>query len=288
MIRLSRWTAVVATLILTVLGAPAAVADDSPPFTSFIAPTDGMYAEVGEPVLITGAGLTPEGHPATKVELTFDDGASWVDVDWPTWPWRYVITPGQPGDITFRARAWVYDTLGETSPPRTLHVGTSGPLAPVNCTPGCSLGTVTSPLPHDDSDAQPVELGVRFAVDRPERLTRVSFKRGTYVGPLTIRVWGPDGTLLREQVEPYSAPGTDLFPAINPPVLLQPNVDYVVSYYTPEGGYQVNEDYYIGTLLHAPFIARADAGVYHYGQGGGFPTDTWGHSNYTIYPYVTT
>lgn len=287
MMRLPRWTAVVATLTLSMLGAPAAVADDSLPFVNFHTPTDGMYAQVGEPVVLTGSGLTREGHPATKVELTFDGGATWIDVGWPTWPWRYLVTPTEPGDITFRARAWVHDTLGETSAPRTLHVGTSGPLAPADCTPGCSLGSIGR-ASREDSDTQPVELGVRFAVDRPERLTGVSIKRGTYTGPITVRVWGPGGTLLREQTEPSSAPGTDLFPRINPPIPLRPNVDYVVSYYTPDGGYRVVEDHYVGTLLWAPFIARTDAGVYRYGNGGGFPTDTFAHSDYAVYPYVST
>jgi hypothetical protein len=88
-----------------------------------------------------------------------------------------------------------------------------------------------SESPHNEIDPVPVELGVRFAVDRPGWLNRVTFQRGMYRGPVTIRVWGPGGT-----------------------------------------------------LFHAPYIVRADAGVYRYGEGGGFPTDTWHHSNYTIYP----
>ena len=98
-------------------------------------------------------------------------------------------------------------------------------------------------------------------------------------------MWGPGGALLHEQIVP---PTTliQAMVAIDPPVPVQPGADYVVSYYTPEGGYRVTEDFYIGTLFHAPYIVRADAGVYRYGEGGGVPTDTWNHSNYTIYPYI--
>ncbi|TCO49762.1 DUF4082 domain-containing protein [Actinocrispum wychmicini] len=284
MFRLSRWTAVVATLTLTVFGAPVAAADDSP-FSSIYTPTDGVRAEVGEPVLLTGGSIMPNGTAAERVELTFDDGATWIGIDWPTLPWHYLLTPTQPGDITFRARGWFGDTVGETSPPRTFRVGTGSPLGPANCDLGCFY--TSSAFPHNEPDTDPVELGVRFTVDRPLRLNAAYLVRGTYQGPITVRVWGPDGTLLHEHVDSVRGEWPALLSApIDPPVPLQPNVDYVVSYYTPQGGYRQNEDFFIGTLLSETFTFRADAGVFHYGEGGGFPTDTWGHSNYAIFPHV--
>jgi hypothetical protein len=280
MLRLLRWTAVVAAITLTVSGTPAANAD-TPPWSGFHSPSEGSRAEVGETVLITGYAYLGEGTPADKVELTFDEGATWADVDG-LGSWRYLLTPTQPGDITVRVRAWYNGNLGDTSPPRTLHVGTSSPILPVNCQWGCTFREYE--FPQDDIDRLPVELGVRFAVDRPGRLNAVTFERGAYRGAVTIRVWGQGGILLHEHVEPPTTSGRTNA-TIDPPVQVQPGTDYVVSYYTPEGGYRATENFYIGTLLHAPYIVRADAGVYRYGEGGGFPTDTWNHSNYTIYPY---
>jgi hypothetical protein len=258
-------------------GTPAAAA--AAPWSGFYSPSAGSRAEVGEDVLITGYAYLGEGTPADKVELTFDEGATWVDVDG-LGSWRYLLTPTEPGDITFRVRAWYNGNAGDTSPQRTLHVGTPGSVAPVTCP--CAFREYE--FPRDDPDTLPVELGVRFAVDRPGHLNAVTFERGAYRGPVTVRVWGPGGTLLHEHVEAPPTSGRTDAP-INPPVPVQPGADYVVSYYTPEGGYRASEDFYIGTLFHAPYIVRADAGVYHYGEDGGFPADSWNHSNYTIYPY---
>ncbi|MBP2326728.1 hypothetical protein JOF56_007113 [Kibdelosporangium banguiense] len=281
MFRLLRWTAVLAVLTLAVFGAPAAMASTAPWHVVY-SPSVGARAEVGEPVLITGYSYIGEGTPADSVELTFDGGVTWAEADiyW-NGSWRYLFTPTQPGDIAFNMRGWYKGQLGDVSPPRTLHVGTPGSLAPVVCP--CNFREYEAP--RNEIDPLPVELGVRFAVDRPSWLYGVTFQRGTYRGPVTIRVWGPGGTLLHEQDEPASTTGYTSV-TIAPSVPLQPGADYVVSYYTPEGGYQASENYYTGTLFHAPFIVRADAGVYHYGEGGGFPTDTWYQSNYTIYPAV--
>lgn len=282
MLRLSRWTAVLAAITLVVFGAPAALASVGPWFVVY-SPSAGASAEVGEPVLITGYAYVGEGTPADRVELTFDDGATWTDGDINgVGSWHYLFTPTQTGDVTFHLRGWYNGTLGDPSSPHTVHVGTPGSLAPVSCP--CTF-TEHKP-PQNDIDTLPVELGVRFAVDRPGRLTGFRFQRGTYRGAVTVRVWGSGGTLLHEHVV---APTTDgqTYGTFNLPVPVQPNVDYVVSYYTPAGGYRASEDHYTGTLFRAPYVVRADAGVYRYGEGGGFPTNTWNHSNYTIYPYFT-
>jgi hypothetical protein len=276
---LRRWMTVLAVVGMAVSGAPAATASIAPWHVVY-SPSVGASAEVGEPILITGYSYIGEGTPAHVVELTFDEGVTWTEADiYPTGSWRYLFTPTQSGDVTFRMRGWYNGELGDVSEPRTFHVGTPGSLAPINCP--CTFRESESP--HNDIDPVPVELGVRFAVDRPGWLNGVTFQRGMYRGPVTIRVWGPGGTLLHEHAEPTSTTGYTSA-AINPPVQAQPGTDYVVSYYTPEGGYQASENYYTGTLFHAPYIVRAGAGVYRYGEGGGFPTDTWYHSNYTIYP----
>jgi hypothetical protein len=56
--------------------------------------------------------------------------------------------------------------------------------------------------------------------------------------------------------------------------------EYVVSYYTSEGGYASTEDYFSASMVIAPYTMPKGAGVYSY--GGGFPADTWNDSNYWI------
>ncbi|MEV6713646.1 DUF4082 domain-containing protein [Lentzea sp. NPDC051208] len=58
--------------------------------------------------------------------------------------------------------------------------------------------------------------------------------------------------------------------------------EYVVSYYTPAGGYKATENYFIGNLAQTLFKIPVNAGVYSY--SGGFPADTWFGGNYGIEP----
>jgi hypothetical protein len=277
MLQLSRWAAIAAAIAMTVVGAPNAAAQNNAGWIQ--TPSTGASAAVGEVVVISGYAMIGEGTGPDRVEITFDEGDTWTEADG-LYAWRYQITPTQPGDITFQVRAW-FAALAEPqfSDPRTLHVGTPGSLAPITCP--CSLHA--HHFPPLDVDPLPVELGQRFSVDRPGRVTGLVFTRGTYQGPVTARVWGPGGVLLHQQAVPTTI-GTYAHVDLTTAVPVQPGADYVVSYHTPQGGYRVSEDFYTGTLYRAPFVVRADAGVYRYGVDGGFPTDTWNHSNYEIYP----
>ncbi len=279
MLRLSRWVAVGVAVAVSVFGAPAAGASLGP-WSDFIAPTPDGRVEVGETVLLMGYAYLGEGTPADVTELSLDDGATWFEADGRPGAWRYLLTPTEPGDITMRVRAWYNGNLGDTSPARILHVGTPAPLPPISCVITCTFWG--NEAPQDDTDTAPVELGTRFSVDRPGQLTGVTFERGAYRGPVTIHLWAADGTLLREQTAPALIGGRTDAP-FTPAVAVQPGTEYIVSYYTPAGGYRSTEDHFTGTMIRAPFIARADAGVYHY--GGGFPADSWNHSSYTIYPF---
>ncbi|NUT51178.1 MAG: DUF4082 domain-containing protein [Saccharothrix sp.] len=278
---MSRWVAVAAVLASTVFGAPVATAQAIDRYW-IQAPNVGASAEVGEPVLITGYAMIGEGTGPEKVEITFDGGATWTDVDG-LYFWRHLITPTRPGDITFQVRGWfprVWDPV--YSDVRTLHVGTPAELAPVSCP--CRIYQLVPA--QQDVDRLPVEVGMRFTVDRPGRLTSLSFARGAYRGAVTARVWGPGGVLLHEQAVPPTTWDTG-HADFTTPVPVQPGAEYVVSYYTPEGGYAVDEDFFIGTQYRAPYVVPVDAGVYHYGVGGGFPTETWNHGNYHVYPTFT-
>lgn len=239
------------------------------------APTSGARAEVGEPLLITGTSVVGEGTSPDLVEITFDGGATWTPTDGLSW-WRYVYTPTGAGDVTFSVRGSWNGHVGSPTPPTAVRVGSSG-LPVVHCP--CQVNPID--LPVFDADRQAVELGLRLRVDRPGSLAGASLERGAYRGPVAVSVWGPGGVLLHRQDAP-AATGYLQHVTFTTPVPVEAGVEYVVSYYTPEGGYVVTEDLFVGALVQSPFTLPRDAGVYRY--GGGFPTDSWNASSYAVHP----
>lgn len=199
-------------------------------------------------------------------------------------PGRYLFTPTEPGVHVTGARAYNATDVSPVSQDLLVHAGTTaGRLPWLACL--CIHDDRRSPNEYD-TDPDPVEVGTRIRFDRPGRVTGIFFKRGTYKGPVVIRFWRGDGTLLRElETRGYSEREEVIGFAAVP---VQPGFDYVASYYTPQGGYRSTEYYYTGTVVDSPFIAWHDgvsgAGVYHYGVGGGFPTESWHDSNYWVSP----
>ncbi|MCS7481957.1 DUF4082 domain-containing protein [Umezawaea endophytica] len=273
---LPRLVAVVAALGL-VLSGTAYAADN--PMSVVSTPTTGAGVEVGVPLLITGIAHNGEAGGIVSVELSVDGGDTWFEVG-TTESWRYTYTPPEAGDVTIVSRASTASTTGAWTSPITVHVGGAATPLPVLCSCYFQLpdGVVVN-----DQDAEAVELGMRTRFDRNGSVTGIAFRRGTYPGPVTARVWSGAGDLLAEKV----ATGTRIL--FDAPVPVTAGADYVVSYYTPAGGYASTEDFFTGTVVSTPFSAPhngvSGAGVYHYGDGGGFPTDTWHDSNYWVAPY---
>jgi hypothetical protein len=72
------------------------------------------------------------------------------------------------------------------------------------------------------------------------------------------------------------------------PVTITAGTIYVASYYAPRGRYAADGGYFTGTaVVNGPLTALADGtsggnGVYRYGSGGGFPSSTFGATNYWV------
>ncbi|PSL57772.1 uncharacterized protein DUF4082 [Saccharothrix carnea] len=250
-------------------------------------PTTRSAAEVGVPILVTGLSLAPTTVAITATELTFDGGTTWVtaevlrDHDPSRVDWRYVFTPDRVGDVEVVGRVVTASGAGPIGAPVVIHVDGTAVTQQVDCATRCELGTYYKDV-VDDPDREPVEVGTRFQVDRPGVLLGASLGRGAYRGPISLRLWSDTGVLLAEQ--PWDHPGLMAQIDFPTPVAVEPGRDYVISYYTPEGGYATSEDFFVGTLVRAPFIVPPSAGVYHYGVGGGFPTESWHDSTYWLLP----
>ncbi|MGM1064849.1 DUF4082 domain-containing protein [Saccharothrix sp. Mg75] len=286
--RSSRLLAAVVAATLVVSGTAVAQVADAD--VVFFSPTTRAGVAVGVPVLVTGASVTPDTGAVVATELTFDGGATWVQatpvrvlsgfrVDW-----TYLWTPTAATDAVVAGRAVTASGPGAAGETLVLHVGGGTVPQPVNCAVRCEMYT---PYAEEvqDTDTLPVEVGLKVRVDRPGLILGASLGRGAYRGPILLRLWS-DGVLLAEQ--PWDHPGRMAEIDFATPVPVEPGRDYVVSYYTPQGGYLVAEHALTGTVVDAPFTAPHDgvrgAGVYRYGVGGGFPTDGYRDSHYFVQP----
>jgi probable HAF family extracellular repeat protein len=208
----------------------------------------------------TIAALVPS-HPASTVDVRVITAAG-----------ESLITPADQFTYTAPAPPAAPITLFETTDP------TFSPAVPVV------------------NDNQPVELGVKFVVFVPGSVSAIQFYRGApSSSPFAVHLWDFVGDLLASGTAPgNAAPGWQMI-SLDHAVELQPLVTYIASYYTSDGGYAADVNFFTnngisrGSLL-ALTAAGGEAGpgipngVYHYGQGGGFPDQSYLNSNYWVGP----
>src|SRR6185437_3833619 len=145
------------------------------------------------------------------------------------------------------------------------------------------FSTSDTPDNPSDSDASPVTLGVKFVSASNGVITGIEYYKsandtGTHVGSL----WTSTGTLL-ESVTFTSETGSGWQTAtFNTPVSITAGTTYVASYHS-DGHYADTADYFENDHSSGVLTAPADGnGVYTYGSGNAFPTDTYSSTNYWV------
>lgn len=189
--------------------------------------------------------------------------------------------PTTVGTSSFTAR--VSDASSQTA---TQSLGITISATPTAATLWLPSAT---PAVAADSDTGAVELGVKFRSSVNGSITGIRFYKGsantgTHVGNL----WASNGTLLATAT--FSNESTSGWQQVSfaSPVAITANTVYVASYHAPNGRYSVNTGYFASTgitngLLYALRDGESGGnGVYHYGSGGVFPTDTYQASNYWV------
>ena len=137
------------------------------------------------------------------------------------------------------------------------------------------------------ADDTPYELGVRFESDIAGHVTGIRFYKGTgnnatHVGHL----WAVDGSLLATATfVNESATGWETV-EFDAPVAIAAHTTYVASYFAPAGHFALDRPYFTNPHDSSPLHALADGngggnGVY-YAFGSGFPTGSYGASNYWV------
>ena len=156
---------------------------------------------------------------------------------------------------------------------------------------GLPMHDLAEHRPHrarsNSTDASAVELGVKFRTGVAGFITGIRFYKGsantgTHVGTL----WSGDRHAarhgdVRRRDRLRLADGH--LPA---PVAVTANTTYVASYFAPVGRYALNSNGFASAVTSGPLTALANGtsanGVYRYGGGGVFPTNTFQASNYWV------
>jgi hypothetical protein len=275
--------------------------DTTPPVVTGVAPLDGATgaAPAGDVTVAFDEPLDGATVNGTTFQLRDATGAlvaATVGYDEPTRTARLDpstdLAPSTTYSVTVRGGpSGVKDPSGNAlaSDRSWTFTTAAGAVCPCSLWPSSAVPSIVS-----SSDANAVELGVRFRADAPGWITGVRFYKGsqntgTHVGSLYSNT---GGLLARATFSGESASGWQQV-SFGAPVAVNAGVTYVASYHAPNGRYSVNGGGFASEYRRAPLRALADGadgrnGVYRYGAVPGFPTDTYGAANYWVDVVYTT
>ncbi|MEZ4683722.1 MAG: DUF4082 domain-containing protein [Caldilineaceae bacterium] len=272
--------------------------DATPPVVNAVTPVDGatavavdsaitvLFSEAMNPATINGTTieLRDAGNTLVPATVTYNDSNQ-----------SATLTPNAP-----LAAATVYTALvrGGAADPRVkdlagnalandLNWSFTTAVAPgVNCP--CSIWSPTDvPVNPAESDANAVEVGVKFQADVDGTITGIRFYKGsantgTHIGNL----WTAGGQLLGSAT--FVNETASGWQQVNfaTPVVINANVTYVASYHSEVGFYAQDANAFTGEIYRAPLRALADGaangnGVYRYGPSA-FPAQSASASNYWV------
>ncbi|WP_375437790.1 DUF4082 domain-containing protein, partial [uncultured Hymenobacter sp.] len=139
-----------------------------------------------------------------------------------------------------------------------------------------NTGTPTTPYVTDGNQA--IEVGTKFRAAVSGMVTGIRFYKGagntgTHVGSL----WNATGTKLATATFSGETPSGWQEVRFSTPVAITAATTYIVSYYSPDGGFAISPGFFNGTsVINGPLTALQAGtdgvnGVFRYGNGGGFP-----------------
>jgi hypothetical protein len=144
-----------------------------------------------------------------------------------------------------------------------------------------SASSVPNTVTVNDTNA--VELGVKFTAAVSGSVTGLRFYKGPQnTGPHVADLWNSNGTLLATAT--FSNETASGWQQVNfsSPVSITAGTTYIASYHT-NGDYSANDGFFTSPVVSGDLTAPASGnGVYAYGSGGIFPTNTFDASNYWV------
>jgi len=135
----------------------------------------------------------------------------------------------------------------------------------------------------DASDASAVNLGVRFQAAGSGFITGVRFyKYSDNTGTHTGSLWSSGGALLATGTFTGESGSGWQELQFSSPVAVTAGTTYVASYHTDAGHYAITPGGLSSAVTNGPLTALAAGGVYAYGSGNVFPTNTFNAANYWV------
>ena len=275
--------------------------DTSAPAPVLSSPTASSVVTVATPFTVSGTAADLGGGQVAGVEVSVDSGATWHPATGTT-SWSYSWVPTVSGPTTVEVRAT--DDSANTSTPVTRAITVAQRACPCSIWPASAL-----PAPNNvggvsagegdggasnGNDPSAVEVGVRFTSSVNGFVTGVRFyKASANTGTHTGSLWSSTGQLLATAT--FSGESATGWQQVSFPTAVQVSAGatYIASYYAPKGHYSSDVNYFqTSGLTSDPLTALVNTasnpnGVYHYGNGGVFPADTSGATNYWVDPVFT-
>jgi hypothetical protein len=252
--------------------------DHTAPTSTITSPAANATLANGHTVTVSGTATDAGGGQVGGVEVSTDGGTTWHPASG-RGSWTYSWDATGAGPVTIKVRAT--DDSGNIESP------VAGRTVNVQCPCGL-FGQSATPKNPADSDATPLEAGVKFRASTDGWVEGVRFYKGNgNTGTHTGTLWTASGTRLATATftnETASGWQTVDFPV---PVQVTAGTTYIASYFAPAGHYAADA----ATFAYQPMVvppltglrAGTDGGngVYHAG-GSAFPTDTYNGGNYWV------
>ena len=249
--------------------------DATAPTASITDPTEGATVPGGN-VTISGTAADPGGLVAA-VEVSTDGGLTWGRATGTT-NWAYTFSASN-GPVTAQARA-VDDAAN-------IGTATSVSFTVAAQTCPCTIFT-PSTTGVQDNDTNSVELGVKFRSDVAGFITGIRFYKTTgNTGTHTGRLWTTGGVNLGTVTFAGESATGWQEATFSAPIAVDADTTYVATYHTTSGNYAIGTSFATAGVDNEPLHALQGGvdgpnGVYQYGGGGVYPTQTFGSSNYLV------
>jgi hypothetical protein len=218
------------------------------------------------------------GTPLTGYTLTVYNGATLIKTMNVSANQTGALVTGLGTDVAYTFKLAATNNIGSSDPS----------AATATATPEDTIFDFGTPAQIDSFDGGSVTLGMKFTADLGGSITGLRFyKAAANTGTHAVGLWTTSGQLLASATaSAESASGWQTVLFANP-VTISAGTTYIAGYDAPNGHYSATPQGFASGVdnspLHAPSSSASGGnGVYQYGGGLEFPSNTYNATNYWV------